>query len=144
MPTASRDSIDKITLCLEGFGLVVLCVYTVFTALMYCANRDAADAAKTAADAAVKQVVIAGKSLDATIAQFQLDQRAWIGPQHITMNEMRAPNPIGEEDLEDGKTPRELRKSLLALKTNKRNWKETKEPDLQGLIQVAKIKKRIS
>jgi hypothetical protein len=48
----------------------------------------------------------------------------------------------GEEDLEDGKTPRELRKSLLALKTKKHIWKETKEPDLQGLIQVAKIKRR--
>jgi hypothetical protein len=43
----------------------------------------------------------------------------------------------GKEDLEDGKIPRELRKSLLALKTKKRIWKETKERDLQALIQVA-------
>jgi hypothetical protein len=50
----------------------------------------------------------------------------------------------GEKDLEDGKMPQELRKSLLALKVekHKRIWKETKEPDLQGLIQVAGIKKR--
>jgi hypothetical protein len=48
----------------------------------------------------------------------------------------------GEQDLEDGKTPSELRKSLVALKTKVRIWKETKEPDLQGLIQVAGIKKR--
>jgi hypothetical protein len=50
----------------------------------------------------------------------------------------------GEEDLENGKSPSELRKSLIALKVekNRRIWKETKEPDLLGLIQVAGIKKR--
>jgi hypothetical protein len=48
----------------------------------------------------------------------------------------------GEQDLESGKAPKELRKSLIALKHEVRIWKETKEPDLQGLIQVAGIKKR--
>ena len=50
----------------------------------------------------------------------------------------------GEKDLEQGKAPRQLRKSLIALKHNVRIWKETKEPDLQGLIQVAGIAKRSS
>jgi hypothetical protein len=48
----------------------------------------------------------------------------------------------GGEDLEAGKTPNELRRSLKALRTEKRIWKETMEPDLQGLIQVAGIVKR--
>lgn len=50
----------------------------------------------------------------------------------------------GRKDLEDGKAPTQLRKSLLALRMEKprRIWKDTKEPDLLGLIRVARIKKR--
>jgi hypothetical protein len=50
----------------------------------------------------------------------------------------------GGKDLEDGKTPTQLRKSLLALRMEKsrRIWKDTKEPDFLGLIRVARIKKR--
>jgi hypothetical protein len=40
------------TLGLEGFGLFVLIVYTIFTGLMYRANKKAADAAKSAAETA--------------------------------------------------------------------------------------------
>jgi hypothetical protein len=47
-----RDWIDKATLGLEGFGLFVLIVYTIFTGLMWYANKKAADAAKSAADTA--------------------------------------------------------------------------------------------
>ncbi len=47
-----RDWIDWWTLRLEGFGLFVLIVYTVFTGLMWCANKKAAEAAKSAADTA--------------------------------------------------------------------------------------------
>jgi hypothetical protein len=49
----------------------------------------------------------------------------------------------GEKDLSEGKLPSELRKSLLALRHDKIIWRETKEADLQGLIQVAGIKKRV-
>jgi hypothetical protein len=48
----------------------------------------------------------------------------------------------GESDLEEGKLPQELRKSLLALNHKNKIWKQTLEPALQGLIQVAGIKKR--
>ena len=48
----------------------------------------------------------------------------------------------GEQDWETGKSPSELRKSLLALKHKVRIWKETKEPDLKGLIQVAGVQRR--
>jgi len=47
-----RDWIDWWTLRMEGFGLFVLIVYTVFTGLMWCANKKSADAAKSAADTA--------------------------------------------------------------------------------------------
>jgi hypothetical protein len=49
----------------------------------------------------------------------------------------------GESDLEGGKIPQELRKSLLALNHKNKIWKQTLEPDLQGMIQVAGVKKRI-
>jgi hypothetical protein len=48
----------------------------------------------------------------------------------------------GESDLEEGKLPEELRKSLLALNHTNKIWKQALEPDLQGLIQVAGIKRR--
>jgi len=40
---------------LEVAGFIVLCVYAFFTILLYCANKNAADAAKASADAAVAQ-----------------------------------------------------------------------------------------
>jgi hypothetical protein len=54
-----RDWIDWATIVLEAFGLTVLIVYTIYTARMYCANRDAADAAKSAADTASRTMKIA-------------------------------------------------------------------------------------
>jgi len=50
----------------------------------------------------------------------------------------------GESDLEGGRLATELRKSLLALNHKKKIWKQTLEPDLQGLIQFAGVKKRVS
>jgi hypothetical protein len=66
-----RDWIDKATLGLEGFGLFVLIVYTIFTGLMYSANKKAAEAARDAAKAAQDSVTQARESA-------HLDQRAWV------------------------------------------------------------------
>jgi hypothetical protein len=48
----------------------------------------------------------------------------------------------GLKDTLAGKKGKELRKSLNSLANMRRIWKETKEPDLKGLIQVTGIKKR--
>jgi hypothetical protein len=48
----------------------------------------------------------------------------------------------GESDRESGKPPQKLRKSLLTLQHKNKIWTQTLEPDLQGLIQSAGIKKR--
>jgi hypothetical protein len=48
----------------------------------------------------------------------------------------------GENDYVSGVPTNELRKSLLALAPIRRIWVETREPDMEGLIQVAKIRKR--
>jgi hypothetical protein len=65
-----RDRVDWWTLRLEGFGLFVLVVYTIFTGLMYFANRNAANAAKSAADTAQKSL--------------ELVDRAWIKITDVT------------------------------------------------------------
>jgi len=62
---------DKIGLLFEGTGLLVLLVYTVFTALMYCANKKAAEAAKSAAETAQS-------ALTQNIESFRIDERAWV------------------------------------------------------------------
>ena len=48
----------------------------------------------------------------------------------------------GENDYVSGVPTNELRKSLLALAPIRQIWVETREPDMEGLIQVAKIRKR--
>jgi hypothetical protein len=68
-----RDWIDWITLGLEGFGLFVLIVYTMATILMYCANKKAADAAKSAADTA-------SDTLKFSRQQSRFDERPYMSP----------------------------------------------------------------
>jgi hypothetical protein len=63
-----------------GFGLVVLIIYTIFTGLMYCANKKAADAAKSAADTASQSLVFAKQ-------QFTDDQRAWVGAENAIVQD---------------------------------------------------------
>jgi hypothetical protein len=73
-----RDRIDWWTLRMEGFGLFVLCVYTVFTALMWCANKQAADAATRAAESAENSVTQARDNA-------HLDQRAWVSVKSVKL-----------------------------------------------------------
>jgi hypothetical protein len=61
----NRDWIDKATLGLQGFGVAVLVIYTVFTGMMYFVNKNSADAAKSAAETA-KGTLLRG-------------QRPWVG-----------------------------------------------------------------
>jgi len=68
------------TIGLEGFGLSVLIVYTIFTGLMYCSNKKAADAAKSAADTARTAL--------------ELDQRPWITVASITLTSPIKDQPI--------------------------------------------------
>src|SRR5262249_14943193 len=53
---------------LEMFGAFVVLVYTGFTIAMYCANRDAADAAKSAADTAKESADLTKRTLEGTQA----------------------------------------------------------------------------
>jgi hypothetical protein len=52
----NKHWIDYATVVLEIVGLIVLCIYAGYTIKIYCANREAADAAKSAADTAARQL----------------------------------------------------------------------------------------
>jgi hypothetical protein len=95
-----RDCIDKTTLGFEGIGLFVLIVYTVFTGLMYCANKKAADAATDAAKAARDSVIQAAASSN-------LDQRAWVGVYDISKPDLGIDKPFTTTVVirNTGKTP---------------------------------------
>jgi hypothetical protein len=60
-----RDSIDKVTLALEGFGLFVLLVYAIATIAIWRATNDSAKAGI--------------RSANATRDAMKADQRAWVG-----------------------------------------------------------------
>src|SRR5205823_4628268 len=62
---------DSIKFWIEIAGLIVLAVYTGFTAMMYSANKKAADAAR---DAAIE----AKRSREQAEQSVHLDQRAWV------------------------------------------------------------------
>jgi hypothetical protein len=65
----NRDWVDKTTLGLEGFGLLVLIVYTIFTGLMYRSNKQAADAASSASKTAASQLEMSERPwIDADIS----------------------------------------------------------------------------
>lgn len=66
-------------------------------------------------------------------------------PYHVQLQacDLSAWELRGEEsDFESGKPASKLRKSFLALNHNNKIWKQTLEPDLRGLIEVARIEKR--
>jgi hypothetical protein len=48
--------LDYVTFGLELLGLIVLCIYAAYTIKIYCANKKAADAAKSAADTAASEL----------------------------------------------------------------------------------------
>lgn len=87
-----RDGWDYAKLVAEFIGLGFLILYTLYTTGIYCANKKAADAARSAADTAAKTMII--------------DQRAWISP-HI-INQIFAkdqPLVVPVEFDNTGKTP---------------------------------------
>src|ERR1035437_6901276 len=57
-----KDWRDKAKFWAEMLGLIVLIAYTIFTGLMYCANKKAADAAKSAADTAANSLKISERA----------------------------------------------------------------------------------
>src|SRR6185437_11915003 len=66
--TKEKDWWDKAKPFVEVLGLIALVIYTIYTAKMYRANRDAADAAKESADTGIKQLELAERPwVDANI-----------------------------------------------------------------------------
>src|SRR5207244_11492978 len=58
----------------EIAGFIILTIYTYYTAKMYSANQQAANAAESAA-------ITAAKGLDVSRQQFRMDQRPYMFPE---------------------------------------------------------------
>jgi hypothetical protein len=87
-----KDWWDHAKPFVEIAGILLLLVYTIYTIKMYFANRDAADAAKSAADTAAKTM--------------RIDQRAWISPRLLnSVFKKDQPLAIAIEFDNTGKTP---------------------------------------
>jgi len=100
--------LDYLEVGMAGLGLVILIAYTVFTARMYFANRDAADAAKEAANEAKLSRLQGEISFNATVQQFHLDQRAWVSIRSARLTTPYTPTQKGEITVDlgnTGKTP---------------------------------------
>jgi hypothetical protein len=83
---------DKCTVAMTGIGLLVLIAYTVFTGMMWCANKEAADAARTSANAEITSI--------------HLDQRAWILATHAPIAfPIDSPIVVSGQIRNTGKTP---------------------------------------
>lgn len=63
-----RDWLDYLKFAMEALGLAALIVYTGYTVRMYHANKLAADAAKTAAEAAQEQARLSRKQMEGVSA----------------------------------------------------------------------------
>ena len=96
-----RREAGKIRFWVEAVGIMVLIVYTAYTIKMYSANRESADAAKSAAGTATNTM---NQSIDA----FHLDQRAWVTLGKFKLVEEPVagrPVKIGFSIINSGKTP---------------------------------------
>jgi hypothetical protein len=90
---------DKFKDGAEIVGICLLAVYTWYSIKMYCANKQAADAARDAAKAAQDSITLARKN-----AHF--DQRAWLGVSFAPYKSVLA-KPLGMvvHVVDTGKTP---------------------------------------
>jgi hypothetical protein len=109
-----KERRDKKRLRVEIATLAVLSVYTIVTTGIWLATKSAAKSSATAAEAASKsasaaegQVQATRESIEATVEQYRLDQRAWIGPTNFILKTMHAPDPISAIATirNNGKTP---------------------------------------
>jgi hypothetical protein len=98
-----RDWIDWWTLRLEGFGLFVLCIYTVATIAIWCANKKVAEDTH-------QSVLNADRN-------FRIDERAWMGPETVKHSKLSDDNvSIGMVLQNTGKTPAlDYRDGILVL-----------------------------
>lgn len=95
-----KDWWDKRKRWFEIGGFVLLLFYTIYTIRMYYANKEAADAARAAAN-------IASQALKSSNDSFQTNERAWIGVTSANSSEVQpdAKTTIFLTISNTGKTP---------------------------------------
>jgi hypothetical protein len=118
-----RDWIDKATIILEGFGLLILILYAIFTIKIWRASKNAADAAKSAADIAAKEL--------------ELSQRPWIVPTFQSDAIPLKPNsPLVEpfEFTNTGRTPAKLFETYIVVRRLKAGDVPTFDYSIQKIL----------
>jgi hypothetical protein len=130
-----KDWWDKAKPFVEIGGAVLLLIYTTYTIKMYCTNKEAAEAATSAANTATQ-------ALNKSIDQFRVDERAWIEIERIekTMVSARTdkfgaafryrlyPKNIGKTEAHaiEVSAPRSMQSSI-GLESNADNMKREQE-----------------
>ena len=89
---------DHIKTGAEILGVILLAVYTGYTIKMYCANKEAADAAQSAAKAATNSVTLQQSSS-------QIDQRAWVSVSDVSFVPQVDSFEVNIVFVNTGKTP---------------------------------------
>jgi hypothetical protein len=93
-----KDFWDHVKTGAELLGIVLLAVYTGYTIKMYCANKQAADAAESAAGTA-------SNALKFTQDSFRDEQRAWVGVPDLQIVSLPSPTTIDAFLHNSGRTP---------------------------------------
>lgn len=100
------NKITCISAIITGVAATVGLVSLFFLWQALKANKIQADAAMVQADAAERAVAIAEKSFAETVKNFQLDQRAWVGPLEIPTTKITAgPVRFNVIFMNSGKSP---------------------------------------
>jgi hypothetical protein len=106
---ANKSQRFRITTTISVLTLLAVGIYAYYAALQWCEMKKAADAAQQAAGEARLSRLQAEASLNATIQQFQLDQRAWLGvsqPIVVSLKDAQSGKPdFRAQVINTGKTP---------------------------------------
>jgi hypothetical protein len=94
-----KDWWDKTKPFIESAGAILLLIYTIYTIKMYCANKQAADAAASAARTA-------NQTLQSSVDAVRLDERAWVQVSVSAPSyHINGPMTVGLHASNSGKTP---------------------------------------
>ena len=83
---------DKVKPIVELAGVILLAIYTLYTIKMYCANKEAADAAKSAADTAKEALHVSERAYLGIVAPIYKSGKSLIAFEIVNTGHLRADN----------------------------------------------------
>jgi hypothetical protein len=111
---ARQEGRDRVRLWFESIGLLIAGVLAIANIGLWLVTKEVARSSQEAASAANSQVQASKTSIEATVKQFELDQRAWIGESTQLVDRVDAHSIAAQiEFTNSGKTPaRNISKSI--------------------------------